>query len=296
VHYWGKDERNRWLSLLKPTVLAYKAYFLYFYMPNLILMDRKAFQEFHDKNRDKFIAGIHNYCDRWCERCAFTSKCSVFAMEEQRSNKSEEKPDAFLEVLSENLKLAMEMLKHIAEEKGIDLNNLENDAQYQIEEKKRREFADKHILSIQSKDYSDRARKWFQENENVLVALSDRLNQNESLGITNENTLKEADLIEDAIEVINWYNFQIHVKLMRALQHELDLEYEDRIQNDANGSAKVALLGTEKSLAAWGVLLQNFPEQEDSIFPVLLLLEKIRKGISVSFPDVDKFIRPGFDE
>lgn len=259
-------------------------------------MDRKAFQEFHDKNKGKFIAGIHNYCNRWCERCAFTSKCSVFAMEEQRSNTSEEKPDAFLEVLSENLKLAKEMLKHIAEERGIDLNNIEYDAQYQIEDKKRREFADKHILSIQSKDYSDQARNWFQENENVLEALSDRLNQNESLGIANENTLKEVDLIEDAIEVINWYNIQIHVKLMRALQHELDLDDEDPIQNDANGSAKVALLGTEKSLAAWGVLLQNFPEQEDSIFPILLLLEKIRKGILASFPNVNKFIRPGFDK
>jgi len=23
--------------------------------------------------RDVFIVGVHNYCDRWCERCAFTS-------------------------------------------------------------------------------------------------------------------------------------------------------------------------------------------------------------------------------
>jgi hypothetical protein len=24
------------------------------------------------------ISGIHNYCDRWCERCIYTSKCAVF--------------------------------------------------------------------------------------------------------------------------------------------------------------------------------------------------------------------------
>jgi hypothetical protein len=29
--------------------------------------------------RDGFIVGIFNYCDRWCERCAFTSRCRVFA-------------------------------------------------------------------------------------------------------------------------------------------------------------------------------------------------------------------------
>lgn len=29
--------------------------------------------------RDGFILGIYNYCDRWCESCAFTSRCGAFA-------------------------------------------------------------------------------------------------------------------------------------------------------------------------------------------------------------------------
>ncbi len=29
--------------------------------------------------RNGFIIGIYNYCDRWCETCAFTSRCRVFA-------------------------------------------------------------------------------------------------------------------------------------------------------------------------------------------------------------------------
>jgi len=29
--------------------------------------------------RDGFIVGIFNYCDRWCDACAFTSRCRVFA-------------------------------------------------------------------------------------------------------------------------------------------------------------------------------------------------------------------------
>lgn len=260
-------------------------------------MNREEFQEFFKNNSGNFISGIYNYCDRWCERCAFTSKCSAFAMDKQRGNKTKDNPEAVLETVSENFKLAMEMLVHMAEEKGIDLNNLDDDVEYEMEEKKREEFADKHILSILSKDYSDRGRNWFQENENALNNLSDKLNQDISLGLTNENILKDVDAIEDAIEVIHWFNFQIYVKLMRALRHgELDLEYEDLIQNDINGSAKVALKGTEKSLASWGVLLRNLPEQEDSILPILLLLEKIRTGILKTFPDVNKFIRPGFDE
>ena len=26
----------------------------------------------------KYIPGIYNYCDYWCERCAFTKRCRNF--------------------------------------------------------------------------------------------------------------------------------------------------------------------------------------------------------------------------
>jgi len=28
-----------------------------------------------------FIAGIYNYCDRWCERCPLSHRCLTHAME-----------------------------------------------------------------------------------------------------------------------------------------------------------------------------------------------------------------------
>jgi len=28
-----------------------------------------------------FISGIYNYCDRWCERCALTSRSFLYATE-----------------------------------------------------------------------------------------------------------------------------------------------------------------------------------------------------------------------
>jgi hypothetical protein len=34
------------------------------------------------RRKDKFIPGIYNYCDRWCERRPFTSRCRTFAMEQ----------------------------------------------------------------------------------------------------------------------------------------------------------------------------------------------------------------------
>ncbi|MCR9181869.1 MAG: hypothetical protein NXH73_02990 [Flavobacteriaceae bacterium] len=258
-------------------------------------MNKKEFQEFFDKNKGKFISGIYNYCDRWCERCNFTSKCSSYAMEEQRGNKTDDENEGFISQVSENIKIAMEMLLEMAQEKGIDLNAIDNEVDEKEEQLE--ELAKNHPLAKQSMDYSTLVRKWFDENETSLEKITQEINQSIQLGTANEETINEFDSIKDALEVIRWYCFQIHVKLMRALRHdEPDLDFEDPIQNDANGSAKVALIGTERSLGAWGLLHRQLPEQEDEILNILLVLDKIRKEVFKVFPDVNAFIRPGFDE
>ena len=42
-------------------------------------MRRRSLTQLAD-NPD-LIDGIYNYCDRWCERCPFTSRCLVYATE-----------------------------------------------------------------------------------------------------------------------------------------------------------------------------------------------------------------------
>ena len=37
----------------------------------------------------RFISGIFNYCDRWCERCSFTARCLNFAMENEEMDEPE---------------------------------------------------------------------------------------------------------------------------------------------------------------------------------------------------------------
>ena len=43
-------------------------------------------------NNPDLISGIYNYCDRWCERCPLTSRCLVYATE-QEDNDSPESRD-----------------------------------------------------------------------------------------------------------------------------------------------------------------------------------------------------------
>jgi len=86
---------------------------------------------------ERFISGIYNYCDRWCERCPQTSRCLNFALSEEEfadPGTRDIKNEAFWRKLSEVLSDTLQLLKEAAKEHGIDLEALEID-QSQEEEK-----------------------------------------------------------------------------------------------------------------------------------------------------------------
>jgi len=86
---------------------------------------------------------------------------------------------------------------------------------------------------------------------------------------------------------------------MRALSGRLDeQETADCIDfpRDSDGSAKVALIGVDRSIAAWRLVQLALPEREVSIVPLILQLERLRHSIEKTFPYAREFVRPGFDE
>ena len=77
----------------------------------------------------RFIPGIYNYCDRWCERCPFTSRCMNYALSEDEFDTRESKDinnEAFWGKLHEIFQVTLEMVKESAEEMGIDLNAIDD--------------------------------------------------------------------------------------------------------------------------------------------------------------------------
>ena len=79
------------------------------------------------KKDSRFIPGIFNYCDRWCERCAFTQRCRSFAMEaELKAGLSDEDHDArnegFWDDLATSFGRTSEMIRGMAEEMDVDLS------------------------------------------------------------------------------------------------------------------------------------------------------------------------------
>jgi len=103
--------------------------------------------------------------------------------------------------------------------------------------------------------------------------------------------------LDDALEVVRWYQHQIYVKLMRAVRGSLDddPENEEGFQKDSDGSAKVALIGIDRSLAAWGGVRRSLPFFEQETVRLLLHLERLRREVEKAFPQARAFIRPGFD-
>ena len=248
----------------------------------------------------RFIPGIYNYCDRWCERCPFTTRCLNYETSEQHFSEPESRDihnKLFWEKLSEVFQQTMEMIKEMAEEQGIDLDNIDTEATEE-EERQLDESARDHECTQSAETYHQKVDDWFDSAGNLFKVKSEKLVKNILIEVPDLDPSVEAASIKDAVEVIRWYQYQIFVKLMRAVRGELRgvPEIIEDFPKDSDGSAKVAFIGMDRSIAAWGILLKYFPSQEDEILPILVHLEQLRKNTEKAFPDARAFVRPGFDE
>ena len=225
-------------------------------------------------NNSELISGIYNYCDRWCERCPLTSRCLVFATE-QEDNASFENRDhhneAFWRKLAAIFQETHALIGEWARETGVDLHatDIHDNA------RRKRQLVDHHPLIKAGKKYANAASDWFRE-------------------FDQEN----GEASEDAREVIQWYQYQIAVKIMRALSGRTE-ELADpelaELPKDSDGSAKVALIGIDRSIAAWRLMQLSLPERAGSIVMLILQLDRLRHRLEKCFPDARAFLRPGFD-
>jgi hypothetical protein len=260
------------------------------------------------------ISGIYNYCDRWCERCPFTSRCLVYATEQ--ADQDYDDPETrdisnakFWEKLGSVLQQAHEMIAEWAAEAGVDLAEIDEAAIE--EERQQREAAKNDVLAIAAKKYATVTSEWFASE--IDAAVHDDLRAE-----TSAETLEVP--VEDAMEVIRWYQFFIAAKVIRAGTREAkgisaepedgDLVFaeeaddsedlqailEEAARHDSEGSAKVALIAIDRSMTAWRVLYTSLPDKADSIMPMLASLERLRAAMEATYPKARDFIRPGFDE
>lgn len=219
------------------------------------------------------IPFIHNYCDRWCERCSFTSRCIVFAKEQELTDEEKDiENEAFWRNIANNFAEAKQMLYQMATEQGIDLDAVDYD-EIEKEEKIKDEEIDNHELTNLSRNY-------YKQIPNIL--------ENQSLFAQ----IDEYNRTE-MFEIIYWYQYFISAKLQRAL-HTVEDDFDDDSPRDCDGSAKIALIAIERSIMAWTNLVNQ--ENLSEIKPIISLLEKLKQITEEKFPNAMDFIRPGFDE
>lgn len=243
-----------------------------------------------------FISGIYNYCDRWCERCPFTSRCLVYATEKEDEDNDPASRDinnaAFWQKLTSIFEQTREMIAAWAEENGVELDDADAEAAIEEHDREMKE-ARNDELALAAENYAWQVSKWFEEELGMQTS--------DDSGVEAAINTEHDESIEDATEVIRWYQFQIAAKTVRALmsrddEDEDEEEVGDILLKHSDGSIKVALIAMDRSISAWRVMQLGLPDKAESILPLLVALESLRQNTEKAFPAARDFIRPGFDE
>ncbi len=245
------------------------------------------------------IAGIYNYCDNWCENCAFTKRCFQFLMnkEDVSTDNNFSNKEKLWDDIKNSLNMAVELIDDLAEQMKIDLND-SNHEEYKNHHRKKNEELIKNPLVTRGFMYSRLVQKWFDKNNYLFLDKGREMEKFASFGFDKKSVEDHLYKLQDILENIFRYQYFIPAKISRAVG-AIDIEIENPQKNlpkDSDGSAKIALITIHKSIDAWAELNKIFPQKEDEILEILVLLKKLLNETNKIFPNAMSFIRPGFDE
>lgn len=245
-----------------------------------------------DTNR--FIPAIYNYCDRWCERCAYVDRCSMGAIEQVRWAKGDDwEPQDFFDELDKLYPLDEQSIPSWLEEAGLDLSDISPD---DVPEPDLKTLQLENDMRERAKRYAHLVGNFFKDHHADLLARGIDL---QTLRSQTGRDTHERSVLAEAIQVIYWYQHFIFAKASRAVGGMEDMDDEETwggpYQSDANGSAKVCMIGAERSLAAWELLRRHCTDHHDSVLVLMREINSLRYRMEQLFPDWRKFVRPGFD-
>ena len=264
-----------------------------------------------NKEKKTYIEGIYNYCDRWCERCRFTSNCYLFTTESRiashqiLNNGELPKAEDIFPRLEDNDEDEDNFLFNEDEEEDFFEEDVFSDS----------DTVDLTSLSDEGKEAEEEERKFFKDDLTPLEQfghdyflkahdLIKRLDEKyPSLSVSKETITDETlRKLYDNFEVFAWYHTFIYVKLKRALSGKTDIINEDDEEMkeihayDMNGTAKIATISIDNSLKALNELFSILPEFNEEISELLIMLGKLKNLAEEEFPDCMKFRRAGLDD
>jgi len=242
------------------------------------------------EDKKSYIAGIYNYCDRWCEKCKYTSHCLLFTNESKIVTQEILKPGESLDIEKifnmnfDNYQDALE--DELFEGSSYDEESKcsEKDDESEINNHPLGKLTDELLLGSHL----------------LIKRMDERYN---FYALSNKRRVdKNFNKLYEYFEIFVWFHSLIAAKVKRAVSSKLEMlkdEDEDMVsirEYDMNGSAKISIISLGKTIKALNKLFDKMPEFKDDISSLLVLAGEILNLTEKEFPDYNSFVRPGFDD
>jgi len=207
--------------------------------------------------QDGFIVGVHNYCDRWCETCAFTSRCQALTVRSEVETDRQPTPRWLQECVAE-----------------MNAVLLETPTDQRFGRLLRCVAPEHHGIEQRARAYSFAAAGFLQ----TLEAAPDGDHA-------------------DPRTIVGRYCVLIPTKVYRALAALANEDvYAEHWPRDHDGSAKVALITIERSRAAWIAMAELGLAPVMGAEQFVSDLSRLADDLDRVFPNARTFVRPGLDE
>jgi len=212
------------------------------------------------------LPGVYSYCDQWCSYCPVTARCLVY----RARARWEERHGGPRETIEDAVAFTREVAR-AAGGRTPELDALES-GQAVRKAGARQDLAERLVTQY--------------------AFLASMFLQRSGWRPPSESAVPSTP--PAPLDVVGWYHLQIAAKVGRAFDGlSPAVGNLDERRADAVGSAKVALIGIERSRRALELLEGQSPQ--DIIEAMLHLLELLNRRLTKRFPGARAFVRPGLD-
>jgi hypothetical protein len=246
----------------------------------------------------RYVAGIDQFCDRWCAKCPMTARCEAFART-RRDAALDPPPDAdearVLKYLRALVGVAAQALHTLpAGEGSVDAPATSGPepprtAQPVATGSSTPPPPANEPLVLGVLAYMHAVRGWFDEERTWLQEKRRAFRTLAAVSADPAGVLCEAEALVDALETVAWDVALIPERV------EVALAAAPTNRTLADGHAKVALLSFDRSIEAWLTVRRGRRVGPDTVVPILHHLADLRRQFEGAFPRARRFVRPGFD-
>ena len=225
-------------------------------------------------DRPALIPGIYSYCDRRCDRCRFSQRCFSFRESVHVAVAPLfEMAGASVAGTTSALRMQPPPVDRSAAQALLAASRTQ-----EAQDALRDEATFNDVLVARSRDYALITWRILRTLRPIVEMRGDRE-------------------VREALDTAEYFSGMVASKIFRAVWGAAEPEFDaEDLQDDANGSAKVARLFIDESRRAWRVLMDAGRASADGVPARLIaMLDDLDARVAARFPRAMDFVRPGFD-